>query len=75
MIEHVLDLGNQLKTVADIMATGSKIPFINENKKMKDALKIITNKNSYNLVNNRVRCKWTWRSITNRYWNYWRWQR
>ena len=26
------------------MATGSKIPFINENKKMKDALKIITNK-------------------------------
>tara|TARA_Y100000996_G_scaffold413118_1_gene400652 strand:- start:1511 stop:2482 length:972 start_codon:yes stop_codon:yes gene_type:complete len=38
------NLGNQLKTVADIMATGSKIPFINENKKMKDALKIITNK-------------------------------
>ncbi len=38
------NLGKQLKTVADIMATGSKIPFINENKKMKDALKIITNK-------------------------------
>ena len=38
------NLGKQLKTVADIMVTGSKIPFINENKKMKDALKIITNK-------------------------------
>ena len=38
------NLGKQLKTVADIMVTGSKIPFINENKKMKDALKIITSK-------------------------------
>ena len=37
-------LGKQLKTVADIMVTGSKVPFINENKKMKDALKVITNK-------------------------------
>ncbi len=38
------NLGKQLKTVADIMVTGSKIPFINENKKMKDALKVITSK-------------------------------
>ena len=38
------NLGAQLKTVEDLMITGNKIPFINENKKMKDALKIITNK-------------------------------
>ncbi len=38
------NLGAQLKTVEDLMITGKKIPFINENKKMKDALKIITNK-------------------------------
>ena len=38
------NLGKQLKTVADIMVTGLKIPFINENKRMKDALKVITNK-------------------------------
>tara|TARA_A100001011_G_C14193049_1_gene792222 strand:- start:189 stop:1160 length:972 start_codon:yes stop_codon:yes gene_type:complete len=38
------NLGSQLKTVEDLMVTGKKIPFINENKKMKDALKIITNK-------------------------------
>ena len=38
------NLGAQLKTVEDLMITGSKIPFINENQKMKDALKIITNK-------------------------------
>ena len=38
------NLGKQLKTVSDIMVTGSKIPFISENKKMKDALKVITNK-------------------------------
>jgi arabinose-5-phosphate isomerase len=37
-------LGYQLRTVADIMLTGKKIPFINENIKMKDALKILTNK-------------------------------
>jgi len=39
------NLGTQLKTAEDLMITGSKIPFINENQKMKDALKIITNKN------------------------------
>ena len=37
-------LGSQLKTVEDLMFTGNKIPFINENQKMKKALKIITNK-------------------------------
>ena len=37
-------LGAQLKTVEDIMITGSKIPFVNENLKMADALKILSNK-------------------------------
>ena len=37
-------LGKQLKTVGDIMATSSKIPFINENKNMKEAIKTISNK-------------------------------
>ena len=35
-------LGTQLKTVEDIMLTGSAIPFINENLKMKKALKILS---------------------------------
>jgi arabinose-5-phosphate isomerase len=34
-------LGAQLKTVEDIMLTGNKIPFVNENLKMKKALKIL----------------------------------
>jgi arabinose-5-phosphate isomerase len=38
-------LGAKLKTVEDIMLTGNKIPFINENLKMKDGLKILTQKN------------------------------
>jgi len=38
------NLGAQLKTVEDLMTGGKKIPFINENQKMKNALKIITNK-------------------------------
>ncbi len=37
-------LGAQLKTVEDIMTTGSKIPFVNENTKMNKALKTITEK-------------------------------
>ena len=37
-------LGAQLKTVEDIMLTGKKIPFVNENLKMKDALRILSNK-------------------------------
>ena len=38
------NLGAQLKTVEDIMLVGSRIPFVNENLKMKDALKIISAK-------------------------------
>ena len=38
------NLGAKLKTVEDLMVTGSKIPFINENKKMKTALKIMSSK-------------------------------
>ena len=37
-------LGAQLKTVEDIMITGNKIPFVNENLKMSKALKIISKK-------------------------------
>jgi len=37
-------LGIKLKTVEDLMVTGKKIPFINENLKMKNALNIISNK-------------------------------
>ena len=37
-------LGAQLKTVEDIMITGSKIPFVNENLKMGKALKILSKK-------------------------------
>ena len=37
-------LGAQLKTVEDIMLTKYKIPFVNENTNMKEALKIITKK-------------------------------
>lgn len=38
-------LGAQLKTVEDIMLTGKKIPFVNENIKMREALKILSKKN------------------------------
>jgi arabinose-5-phosphate isomerase len=37
-------LGAQLKTVEDIMVEGKKIPFVNENTKMKEALKILSQK-------------------------------
>ena len=37
-------LGVQLKTVEDIMLTGNKIPFINENINMKKAIKILSRK-------------------------------
>ncbi len=37
-------LGAQLKTVEDIMITGKKIPFVNENIKMKNAFKILSEK-------------------------------
>ena len=37
-------LGAQLKTVEDIMLVGNKIPFVNENKKMGEAIKLLSNK-------------------------------
>tara|TARA_B110001452_G_scaffold152781_1_gene127115 strand:- start:3124 stop:4089 length:966 start_codon:yes stop_codon:yes gene_type:complete len=37
-------LGSKLKTVEDLMLTKDRIPFINENSDMKEALKIITQK-------------------------------
>ena len=37
-------LGAQLKTVEDIMITGSKIPYVDENLKMNKALKILSEK-------------------------------
>ena len=37
-------LGVKLKTVGDLMLTGSKIPFINENSLMKHSLKVISKK-------------------------------
>ena len=38
------NLGAKLKTVEDIMLKGKKIPFVNENLKMKKALKILSDK-------------------------------
>ena len=38
------NLGKQLKTVEELMVTKNKIPFIQENKNLKDAIKLITNK-------------------------------
>tara|TARA_Y100000389_G_scaffold103839_1_gene100702 strand:+ start:192 stop:1157 length:966 start_codon:yes stop_codon:yes gene_type:complete len=38
------NLGAQLKSVEDIMLTGSKIPFVSENLKMKKALGVLTSK-------------------------------
>jgi arabinose-5-phosphate isomerase len=38
------NIGKQLKTVNEIMSVGKQIPFVNENQKMKFALKIITQK-------------------------------
>ena len=37
-------LGTQLKTVEDIMSIGDKIPFVNEKLKMKEAIKILSEK-------------------------------
>ena len=37
-------LGAQLKTVEDIMLKNNSIPFVNENLKMKDALKVLSSK-------------------------------
>jgi arabinose-5-phosphate isomerase len=38
------NLGAQLKTVEEIMITGNKIPFVNDNLQMKSAIKILSNK-------------------------------
>ncbi len=43
-------LGAKLKTVEDLMLTGKKIPFIDENESMKKALSIITKKNLGTLI-------------------------
>lgn len=43
-------LGIQLTTVEDLMLKGNKIPFINENTNMKNALKILNNKGLGTLV-------------------------
>jgi arabinose-5-phosphate isomerase len=37
-------LGNKLKIASDVMLTGKKIPFVNENQNMKYALKILNQK-------------------------------
>tara|TARA_B100000787_G_scaffold23646_1_gene15860 strand:+ start:334 stop:1305 length:972 start_codon:yes stop_codon:yes gene_type:complete len=44
------NLGAKLRTVEDIMITGSKIPFVNEGLKMKKALQIISKKNLGTLI-------------------------
>ena len=44
------NLGAKLRTVDDIMITGSKIPFVNEGLKMKKALQIISKKNLGTLI-------------------------
>ena len=43
-------LGTQLKTVEDIMLTGDKIPFVSEKLKMKEAIKILSNKKLGTLI-------------------------
>ena len=44
------NLGAKLRTVEELMVTGDKIPFVNENLEMKKALKIITNKKLGTLI-------------------------
>jgi arabinose-5-phosphate isomerase len=44
------NLGDQLKTVEDIMLTGEKIPFVKENLEMRLAIKILTNKKLGTLI-------------------------
>ena len=44
------NLGAKLKNVEEIMITGSKIPFVNEEVNMKKALQIISNKNLGTLI-------------------------
>jgi arabinose-5-phosphate isomerase len=44
------NLGAKLTTVEELMITGNKIPFVNEDLKMKSALKIISNKKLGTLI-------------------------
>jgi len=44
------NLGAKLRTVEELMITGNKIPFVNENLKMKKALQIISNKKLGTLI-------------------------
>ena len=44
------NLGAKLRTVEELMITGSKIPFVNEGLKMKKALQIISNKKLGTLI-------------------------
>ena len=53
-------LGVKLKTVEDLMVTGKKIPIINENLKMKNALNIITNKKLGVLIVKNSKGSTTW---------------
>ena len=49
-------LGQKLKTVEDIMLVGNRIPFVSENSKMNDALKILeTKKLGFLIVRNKER--------------------
>ena len=52
-------LGSKLKSVEDLMLTGKKIPFINENSKMTSALKFISQKKLGVLVARNTRKKTT----------------
>ena len=44
------NLGSKLRTVGELMVTGNKIPFVNENLKMKKALQIISTKKLGTLI-------------------------
>ena len=44
------NLGDQLRTVEELMITGNKIPFVDENLKMKKAFQIISNKKLGTLI-------------------------
>jgi len=44
------NLGAKLRTVEELMITGNKIPFVNENLKMKKAFQIISNKKLGTLI-------------------------
>ena len=57
------NLGAQLKTVEDIMLIGKKIPFVNEDLKMKKALKILSTKKLGVLIIQNKKKK-TWGIIT-----------